>query len=301
MTPDSAPARPGRMLEFKVFPTFRKELVVLTGITGVSLVLKLEAEVLPVDEFGRVEHRFAKGDNVTLVATVTDPSVHALNVDRGKNVSVMKNHSASHGRKVAKTKIRIQLESAPRPRARVLLTEYPHNTMRFIRLEPDGNFEFFEAALVAQNGSFYLTWQKQYEGRLYERDGAVASHRFSNWPQLLRVLGDIIDPATLAPLPDEAPETEPDLSGLRPRSGLVAWYNLASGRGAIHTPESDDKAALVRWTQIPPREGGLRYVLPGETVGYAELRDPMETKGRPTAFRKEARNVWPFAMMAGVS
>lgn len=212
--------------------------------------------------------------------------IHGFAVDGKKNVIPRKNVSeaASDGYKAYRTgiQIKVSLEGTKH-------TEYPDNNIRLLEVLP-AQFRIWEVALVSQGGDFFVAVQKTYEAYCYCDGEKFSCPQFDDkWPQLGAFLEKLFEGKEdeLPPLSSWQPEPETSAEGFAPKTGKVLWFNFAQGVGAIITPKG---TARVHWTQVAKR-GRRAYLLPGESVRYASLKAPQNTKLRASSFPNEAVRV----------
>ena len=170
---------------------------------------------------------------------------------------------------------------------RSLYTYYPFNNLRVLQVNPGGNVEMWEIALVTQRGQLFLTTQKPYSFFCYNNEGKIVCPEI-NWPQLEEALNRIISPEDVLPVKDYFPldrEIEEDFA---PREGRVIWYNFAQQLGAIKTRRG---VARVHWSEVMRPE--FRYLAANELVLFRSLTRPRQFY-RPTSFKLEARKVRPL-------
>lgn len=212
-----------------------------------------------------------------------------FNVDGDKNITLMKLRSEDERFSVFSKKI-----SVTKTDFNILTTHYPENNLRILFPEEKGRFEIWEVAIVSQDGLFFLTTQMAYEAKYFkEEDGKVICPRFeweTKWPQLIKIIKSIFEREELPPISEYVTPSLSKAEGLQKNQGVVVWWNLAQGIGAIVLDEKGT-TAKVHWKGIQPNpKGRLRYLLPGQIISYRKLD---QARGR-TGFLLESKKVSPL-------
>lgn len=211
-----------------------------------------------------------------------------VRVDNRKSVALAKNHGTPNYRVfVTKMSMKVSNPQGAGYNTSVFHTEYPSNMTCVIEIDGD-TVRYHEIAIISQAGEFWVTNQVTREGTMYQQDGALKVDCFGNWPQMLEKLSGLVDASSLKQYPGEP--DEPKLTPIPEGEGEVVWFNFAQGLGMIRTMHGN---ARVHWSEIAVRtdEPERSYLLPGQRVSYADLREPVNTKGRATAFKLEAVDV----------
>ena len=212
-----------------------------------------------------------------------------FSVDGKKNITLMKLRSEDECFSVFSKKI-----SITKTNFNILITRYPENNLRILFPEEKGRFEIWEVAIVSQDGLFFLTTQMAYEAKCFkEKDGKVICPRFeweTKWPQLIEIIKSIFEREELPPISEYVAPSLSKAEGLQKNQGVVVWWNLAQGMGAIVL---DEKGTLARvhWKGIlPDPKRRLKSLLPGQIISYRKLD---QARGR-TGFLLEAKKVSPL-------
>lgn len=215
-----------------------------------------------------------------------------FSVDGKKNVTLMKERWEDDGFRIFYKKI-----SVVKTDFNILTTRYSENNFRVLISESGGNFEIWEIAIVSQNGFFFLTTQRLYdEAKWYKRESKeIVCPRFeweTKWPQLLSVVRPIFEGEELSPISGYIAPSPIKAENLPPKHGVVVWWNIAQGLGAIILNKKGTQAR-VHWKGIilPDIKGRLRVLLPGQIITYNRLISPSQSNNRTTGFLFEAVGV----------
>jgi len=211
-------------------------------------------------------------------------------VDGKKNIALMKNRSVDNSLSIFSKRITVM-----RTDFNALITRYPENNLRVLIPESEGEFEFWEIAIVSQDGLFFLTTEMTYEAKCYRgENGEVICPRFeweTKWPQLMEVVKPIFWEMKLSPVSEYVAPSPLKAEGLPKNHGRVVWWNCAQGLGTIVIDEKGTQTR-VHWRRIlSDLKGGLRALAPGQIVSYQRLDIPSRAQSRSTGFLLEAKEV----------
>ncbi len=224
------------------------------------------------------------GSDKPVVMTVEVPSnIQGFMVDGKKNVVFKKKLYFSENDEKISMGLRVQIKTSNAPGVgvnarQVLHTEYPHNHMRFLKICDGGIVKVWEVALISQGGLFFTTIQETYSASCYrDGNGKVICPIFAYWPQMLLVLTDLFNGITLPEYKgEEIKDYIGDTSQFPLMTGVVQWFNIASGVGVVQTR---DIPAKVHWSQIPGRPR-LRYLKTGEKIKFRTFQPVNDTKAK---------------------
>lgn len=254
-------------------------------ISNVSINAFLNGQPLTIQKdgyIGRPEYM----DKIVIEAHVQpNPRTYAISVDGKKNITLKKNHASSENEDAIyrfETQVKIASHGG------FYHVEYPENNMRLVRINPDGNVEIWQIALISQNNLFFVITEKSYDKCCFRNSEVVVCPQFKHRPKLEKFLKELLK-SHLESLPDVKNYQKITISanGLKPGNGLIRWYNAAQGFGAIITPEG---VARMHWEEIV-KQGRLTLPEIGRLVKYSALREPKQTSSRNTSFEKEALDV----------
>lgn len=200
--------------------------------SGGYLVMQPENDgYIPVlDSAGEVEIRIKVEQGI---------NVWGFSVDENKNITPTKNWSVGGIRKIYRKKVRIR-------KGEESYTLYHENHLRLLEVIDDGYFAIHEGAVVFQNGLGFLTFQRIYEGSVFQSGkGLFCPEFYGKWPQLIDFLesiykqnGNIINNLPCFegynPFVKKANGINLDYG-----VGIVRWFNVARGLGAISTNHGD--------------------------------------------------------------
>ncbi len=224
----------------------------LNKIDGVNLSVEVDGvRILPWerDKWYRDEDGFIPrltSAKEVLIGVRIDPGINVFgfNVDGNKNITPAKNYSQV-GR-VYRKKVPIHI---PIHKDKELYTLYNENHLKLLEI---GNgkgcyFAVWEVAVVFQNGLGFLTKQRVYEDFAYwdgNRNKVSCPTFNEKWPQLVRFIENTCEGIGFSytdfPYIDEyASDLEKSMDAEDDGIGMMKWYNLAQGFGAISTNKGD--------------------------------------------------------------
>lgn len=251
---------------------------------SISASVILRNVVLPMDRgyVGRIE------EVGSVILKVTAPrEAHCFTVDRNKNIFPVDSEVTNGTERVHQLGIPIVRDNRG-----TFCTLYPDNNLRLLSLQNGNIISIFEIALVSQGGDFYITKQPTYEAELFRnKAGEICCPTLNNWPAIIPFLNDLFgeNPNGFISIAEYVPKQEKERLPLEKNIGVVIWYNIAQGLGAIQTGEG---VARVHWSQI--RMSGFVFLIPGEYIMFSALRSPRQGS-RPTSFNYEAIDVVPLS------
>lgn len=226
--------------------------------------------------------------------------IWAVMVDGSKKLHLKKNLAARNGNQDqnGREKLYRLTIAVKQNREGIFHTEYPQNNLRLLHLQPGGRLDFWEIAIVSQKGQFFLTRQLTYQSQCFRQGKRVLCPRFERWDSLIQALNRLpglrqilkelpcLPKNHVRPLESHSPIRKDN-------RGIVLWFNLAQGKGAIETKYGH---ASVHWSEIHRPESLLRYLKAGEMVTFYGLRFPKSR--RPTSFKREAVGVSPLPILS---
>lgn len=240
-------------------------------IKGVSFEVRLDGRPCEVGEDGLITGNPAVKSKFAL----------KLRVDHDKDIMV-----AQIGRPNSKVKdvrvwtprigdsnaVRYELEVEVKYSSKFgcLVTHHPVNYVAVIVLDRTGNFQFHEAAIVSQGGSFFLTVQHKYSGQLEQYRGGAVCQEFTKWPELNAALAKRHQ-VKKYDLPQSVTKpTKPEPKELTPGMAEVLFWDAAKGFGAVRV--WDGRSARVFVNEVAPRPH-LRSLTAGEVVTFASIAE----------------------------
>ena len=243
------------------------------GIDGVSVTVRCKtggvAVVAEPDADGYI-FGLEEVEEATIITEI-DPciNVFGFNVDGNKNITPAKNHSQAGRVYRKKVPIHIPIHKGKEP-----YTQYNENHIKLLEIGTGGYFAIYEVAIVFQNGLGFLTTQQVYKGSVFKSGKGLFCPEFDGkWPQLVAFLESIYKQN------GNGIDNLPCFDGYNPfvkkansinlddGVGIVRWFNVARGFGAISTNKGD---AFVHYKDI---NSGKRLICPtaGEEVLFAKL------------------------------
>lgn len=218
--------------------------------------------------------------------------VDVLRVDQASEISFPRPLSAEGRRDVFVIPIQILEE-----RTGLKVTKFPTNHVKVVRHD-SRLFRMWEVAVSAQNDNgrvgFFLTTQFLYGSPIFRnREGKLLLPEyegFNRWPQLQGYLDIVLQDKDKLPVLTAPPQRKSvPTSELKDGEGIVIWYNLARGYGAIATRRGN---ARVHWSQIAD-SGRFKFLKEGQRVTFESLAAPVNTQRFPrtTNFQKDAVGV----------
>ena len=222
-------------------------------------------------EFCRLGNIGSNGLESIELKTTLDSDLVPIHVDGAKNVSRIR---------IKKGVSSIRMGLRREERNTTAFSIYPENHLRLLSLSEE-RIAMWEAAIVSQRGTFFLTFQETVNIALKEGIGGILygmASQLQKWPQMKAFLENLLGKQLLI-LAEENPR--------KIREWRVIWYNLAQGMGAIQTPKG---AARVHWSKVDPRKS-FQYLIQGESV-QCRIVPVVQRKGiRPTSFKLEAESI----------
>ena len=192
--------------------------------------------------------------------------VFGFSVDGNKNITPAKNYSKVC--KVYRKKVPVRKNEKGEPR-----TLYCENHINLLEIGTGGYFAVHEGAIFFQNGLGFLTIQRVYEGFAFRQDDSVylSCPEFDEkWPQLFKFMtgrGTVAQYRSFPEISEYTPEPEISTNTLDENVGIVKWFNLAQGFGAISTNKGD---AFVHYKDIDS-DDRLICLNPGQEILYEDL------------------------------
>lgn len=200
-----------------------------------------------------------------------EPGISACGfyVHRKGDIESAKEKNCSQGGKLYKRKVSIRInikEEKP-------YTSYPHNHICLLCFDGN-NFAIHKIAVIFQNGEGFLTNQKVYKGSVFQSGKGLFCPEFDGkWPQLVTFLESIYKQngngiGNLPCFEGYNPFVKKaDGINLDDNVGIVKWFDVAQGFGAISTNKGD---AFVHYKDIDS-EGRLICLDVGDMVLFEKL------------------------------
>lgn len=230
------------------------------GIDGVYVTVKCKTgDVAVVAEPDADGYIFGLEEVEEAIINIEiDPGINVFgfNVDGNKDITPAKNYSqaARVSGKIYRKKVPIHI---PIHKGKEAYTQYNENHIKLLEIGTGGYFAIWEAAIVFQNGLGFLIIQRVYEEFVYQGDGRLSCPEFNKrWPQLVKFIEDVckghgFSYADFSSLDEYAPDLKVSMDTDDDCIGMVKWYNIAQGFGAISTNKGD---AFVHYKDIDSPE-----------------------------------------------
>lgn len=179
-----------------------------------------------------------------------EPGISACGfyVKRKGDIESAKAKNCSQGSKLYKRKVSILKKEKP-------YTSYPHNYICLLCFDGN-NFTIHKIAVIFQNGEGFLTNQKVYKGSVFQSGKGLFCPEFDGkWPQLIAFLENIYKQNGIGNLPcfegyNPFVKKDDDIN-LDDNVGIVKWFDVAQGFGAISTNKGD---VFVHYKDIYSKE-----------------------------------------------
>lgn len=202
-------------------------------------------------------------------------NVFGFSVDGNKNITPSKNYSEIG--KVYRKKVPIHI---PIHKGKEPYTQYNENHIRLLAMSYNGHFAIYEGAIVFQNRLGFLTTQKVYAGSVFKSGKGLFCPEFDGkWPQLIAFMESIYNQNGMGNLPCFEGYNpfvkKADNINLDDNVGIVRWFNVAQGFGAISTNKGD---AFVHYKDIDSTER-LVCLDVGDRVLFEKLISNTSNKG----------------------
>ena len=194
-------------------------------------------------------------------------------------------------------------------RTHLKTTWHPSNCVYLTLFNSFGGIEVFCFSVVSQNGNFYAVVEKINQFQAYvvgnnkivflgcgwqEFITKVLEPAFENWS---------VDDGVLPHANTFVVEAEDELLDITPTSGVVLWYNVCKGWGAVRL--NNGKLARVHWKNVlesraqfiadlsgdDAPETYLTHLCPGDEIAFGAIEAPHQTNDRRTAFEYEVFEV----------
>jgi hypothetical protein len=222
------------------------------------------------------------GDN--LILTVDTPPSW-----RGFGVEGSANRKITWRRNLAATEADHNRYRQTIPLGESLNTRYPGNCVQVLEVT-DGRLRVHRAAIVSWNGELFLVTITPIDIQLYSEDNHIVAPTLT-WNELVEALADtdLVDVTALPPLVEYRPVDKPDTSSLAEGTGMVLYFDIIGGRGAVQMADMVDPVRVVRM-HLPQQEGRLSELTPGQIVTGA-LKSTEDLPGRKTEFGFQLEDV----------
>lgn len=276
---------------------------VIKKIEGVSIQLLVDYQPREIDEHDGSVEGIKNHNQVDLLIETKRDDIYGFIVQGQDRVVVGKRNRAKRMTiegKIFQLTLPIQISRSDS----TLCTYSNKNNMNLLQLSPDGRFQMWREALIAQNffpedQNFFLTIQETRQGRCYQDNGKIICPPFDtrfgarkNWESMMSFLGKFLVGEDLDPITDYESEAELVFDDLKPNTGRVIFWDFFRNNGAIVL--SSGEAVSVYWKEVPPRPR-LRYLIPWETVKFEELAPYPQfyNSERHSEFQKTAIGIKP--------
>ena len=259
-------------------------------ILGISIEFFLNGDKRDIAKDGFVGE-FNKDDRA-LISTVIPSNIenmYVLTVDGKWNILERKDKAEYTKSLNRNYRLKITILQSDDPRGFPLppRTVSPSNTMQFLQLDPNGNFQLWKTSLISQKGKFFLVTAKSFKGCCYQDGDKIACPQFEkrlgahkDWKQMVTFLAERLDVENLSPIEEYEPEPEITISESNIGT-LRHWDFSTGGTGVLLT--KDGKVA-VHWSKVPKRKGSsLRFLSPREKVRFKKLVPHFTAFGKPSS------------------
>lgn len=231
--------------------------IIVSGskIDGVSVTVRCKtggvAVVAEPDADGYIFGLEEVEEATIIIEIDTGINVFGFSVDGNKNITPAKNYSQAGRVYRKKVPIHIPIHKGKEP-----YTQYNENHIRLLKIEDDSHFAIYEVAIVFQSELGFLTTQQVYEGSVFQSGKGLFCPEFDGkWPQLVVFMESIYKQNGIDNLPcfeGYNPFVKKANSiNLDDGVGIVKWFNVARGFGAILTNKGD---AFVHYKEIDSEE-----------------------------------------------
>lgn len=231
--------------------------------------------------------------NAVIEIRSNDPAVGVIHLDQDKTVIETREREEANGFSLWARKCPMSLVDFHDKQ--VATTKYhAGNNLRMLRMLVNGHLQVTVISVTSQDGKVFFNHQLIMDVQCYRRDGHIVLPADPDVTDKWRLDGllDELYADWIDDLPDASamPVLQPTPAPTDGDEGIVLWYSLAMGVGAIRTAKGD---ARVYWKNVPPRDADeFRYLVRGERVVYGDLVVP-QTKPdhRQTAYVHEATGI----------
>lgn len=227
------------------------------GIDGVSVTVKCKtggvAVVAEPDADGYIFGLENVEEVIIIIEIEPGFNVFGFSVDGNKNITPAKNYSEVGRVYRKKVPIHIPIHKGKEP-----YTQYNEKHIKLLEIDTGGYFAIWEAAIVFQREMGFLTTQMVYQGSVFKSGKGLFCPEFDGkWPQLISFLesiykqnGNGIDNLPYFEGYNPFVKKADDIN-LDDDVGIVKWFNVAQGFGAISTNKGD---AFVHYKDIDSPE-----------------------------------------------
>src|SRR3989344_1034837 len=222
------------------------------GIDGVSVTVKCKTSgaVFVAEPYadGYILELEECEEAIVVIEINPGINVFGFSIDGNKDITPAKNYSKIGRVYRKKVPIHIPIHKGKEP-----YTQYNENHIKLLEIGTGGYFAVWEVAIVFQNELGFLTVQRVYEGFAYRSIRGLSCPEFNEkWPQLVRFIEDTCKECGFSyadfPYIDEySPDLEISMDDADDGVGMVKWFNVAQGFGAISTNKGD---AFVHYKDI---------------------------------------------------
>ena len=255
------------------------------GIDGVSVTVKCKTGgavfvATPSNADGYIFGLEECEEAIVVIEINLGINVFGFSVDGNKNITPVKNYSKIGRVYRKKVPIHISIHKDKEP-----YTQYNENHIKLLEIGTGtgGYFAVWEAAIVFQRGNGFLTIQRVYEEFAYwdGNKNKVSCPKFvERWPQLVRFVENICEGLCFSwkdypCLNEYAPDLEISMDDADDGVGMIKWFNVAQGFGAISTNKGD---AFVHYKDIDSPER-LICLEAGDMVLFEKLIPNTSNKG----------------------
>lgn len=237
-------------------------------MSELDLAVFFEGNLLQPEKDGYLGDKFEEGKRFTVKVRLSMPSfAFVLTKVNGRDDAVLVKNNSRQPAMASFTK-RIAVKEMD---GGVMATDFHENYLMVAEFSPKGKCQIREVAIISQDGLFFLTEQLPYNSIQFFRDenGHLVCPDLK-WPKIVEAAKPYMTDQELPSITEYVLPGLPDVSSLRRQQGLVRWWSLRLGMGAILL---DNKGTMARahWKELPQQNGSLRALSTGQKIHFASL------------------------------
>lgn len=239
----------------------------ILGIPGVSVTVTLDGETILPTDTGYLAILTGTGEATFTVKIAEGYSFIGYDrAENGKHVTQLRNAGGASGLSYRRTVPVFAINNSPG-----CFSTDPKSAIWLFGVTADGRTQVYTISLTTQENECYLLYWKLYDEQCYRKGADAVCPELEGkdggiWaPEVTKLL------AGVEVVPDVAeyrPKPTIDRASLPNNEGVVDWYTGRFSIGVVVTKKGN---ARVHESQCPKSVDGLRYVMAGERVRFAEI------------------------------